>query len=296
MSKSSSSPRTHYEILGIERTADAKAIRQAYLRASLKHHPDKNPGDRAEEAKARFIEIGQAYDVLKDPVQRASYDSELRAGTWRKKPSSPQVYDNYRDAFDAHVAGLSEEELHAAMGAAALVASLVGSLVGARASRESSLLSTAGSLVGSMAASQTASNLVKSLHQQSVERVAYQEERRSAIARGEVPPDAPIQKNHWKDFMPKTSGSTKSSTGNTSKTTTNSEAPQTGNTDNSWSDKVNKAMDSVKQKAAAAAVSAAMASTMSNDGKNSVGTIFMSAVKAATEFHASTSQSKQSKW
>ena len=60
-----------------------------------------------------------------------------------------------------------------------------------------------------MAASQTASNLVKSLHQQSVERVAYQEERRSAIARGEVPPDAPIQKNHWKDFMPNTSGSTK---------------------------------------------------------------------------------------
>ena len=76
MNNSASFP-TYYDILGVDRTADAKAIRQAYLRASLKYHPDKNLS-HIEESKARFIDIGKAYDVLKDPVQRANYDEELR--------------------------------------------------------------------------------------------------------------------------------------------------------------------------------------------------------------------------
>jgi curved DNA-binding protein CbpA len=164
--------RTHYEVLGVDPSADLKTVRQAYLRASLQHHPDKNL-DNVEAAKAQFIVIGQAYDVLKDPTQRAQYDRELRAGTWRsKQPSTfqPPVYDNYRDAFDAHLAGMSQAELQAAMGAAAIVGSIVGSFIASRAtatttsrgsqSLGSSLLSTAGSLVGSVAASQAASSFV----------------------------------------------------------------------------------------------------------------------------------------
>ena len=50
---------THYDILGVARNADQVAIRKGYLRASLRCHPDKNPG-REEEAKAEFVEVGQA--------------------------------------------------------------------------------------------------------------------------------------------------------------------------------------------------------------------------------------------
>ncbi|EED94354.1 predicted protein, partial [Thalassiosira pseudonana CCMP1335] len=64
---------TYYDVLGIPRTADQKAIRQAYLRASLASHPDKNPGNE-EESKAKFIDVGEAYNTLKDATSRAKYD------------------------------------------------------------------------------------------------------------------------------------------------------------------------------------------------------------------------------
>ena len=291
---------TYYDILGVDCTADAKAIRQAYLRASLKYHPDKNL-NHVEESKARFIDIGKAYDVLKDPVQRATYDDELRRGTWQKRPATPTAgYDNYRDAFDAHVAGMSEAELQAAMGAAAIVGSLVGSLLTSRATRGSSLLSTAGSLVGSIAASQVASTLVKSLHEQSVERVAYQEERRAAVARGQVPTEIPYKHNHWKDFMDNVTSGT---TTNRETTSDNKEGFQENNSTNNWKVRMSNAVDSAKEKAAAAAVAAAMASVMSKNGTNSrtdddkwsMGAAIFSAAKAANTFQGSSSQSQPSR-
>ena len=48
----------YYDILGIDQTADAKAIRRAYLTLSLQYHPDKNLDD-IEVAKSKFIEIGR---------------------------------------------------------------------------------------------------------------------------------------------------------------------------------------------------------------------------------------------
>ncbi len=62
----------YYQILGVPRSADAKEIKRAYRSLAVKHHPDKNPGDkRAEE---RFKEINEAYEVLGDPTKRAKYD------------------------------------------------------------------------------------------------------------------------------------------------------------------------------------------------------------------------------
>ncbi len=64
--------RDYYEVLGVPRDADAKAVKSAYRRLAVQYHPDKNPGDVA--AEARFKEAAEAYAVLADPARRAQYD------------------------------------------------------------------------------------------------------------------------------------------------------------------------------------------------------------------------------
>lgn len=76
----------YYKILGVPRTADEKAIRQAFRRLARQHHPDVNPGDK--KAEQRFKEINEAYQVLNDAERRAKYDQvlELRehGGGWEE--------------------------------------------------------------------------------------------------------------------------------------------------------------------------------------------------------------------
>ncbi|MDQ2905706.1 MAG: DnaJ domain-containing protein [Chloroflexota bacterium] len=62
----------YYKILGVEKNADQKAIRQAYRKLARQHHPDVNPGDKAAEDK--FKEINEANEVLSDPEKRKKYD------------------------------------------------------------------------------------------------------------------------------------------------------------------------------------------------------------------------------
>jgi curved DNA-binding protein len=62
----------YYKILGVPRNADAKEIKRAYRSLAVKHHPDKNPGDKQSEE--RFKEINEAYEVLGDASKRAKYD------------------------------------------------------------------------------------------------------------------------------------------------------------------------------------------------------------------------------
>jgi molecular chaperone DnaJ len=64
--------RDFYEILGVAKGADEKALKSAYRNQAKKFHPDANPGDKTMEAK--FKEINEAYDVLKDPQKKAAYD------------------------------------------------------------------------------------------------------------------------------------------------------------------------------------------------------------------------------
>ena len=70
--------RDYYEILEITRSATEVEIKSAYRKLALQHHPDKNPGDAAAEEK--FKEAAEAYSILSDAQQRASYDRFGHAG------------------------------------------------------------------------------------------------------------------------------------------------------------------------------------------------------------------------
>ena len=62
----------YYQILGVSKSATADELKKSYRKLAMKHHPDKNPGDKAAEEK--FKEISHAYDVLSDEQKRAAYD------------------------------------------------------------------------------------------------------------------------------------------------------------------------------------------------------------------------------
>ncbi|MBN9481297.1 MAG: molecular chaperone DnaJ [Bordetella sp.] len=70
--------RDYYEILGVERTVEAAALKSAYRKLAMEHHPDRNGG--SEESVARFKEISEAYTVLSDDQKRAAYDRFGHAG------------------------------------------------------------------------------------------------------------------------------------------------------------------------------------------------------------------------
>jgi molecular chaperone DnaJ len=76
--------RDYYEVLGVPRDADEETLKKAYRKLAMKWHPDRNQGDK--NAEAKFKEVNEAYDVLKDPEKRAAYD---RFGHAAFEPGGP---------------------------------------------------------------------------------------------------------------------------------------------------------------------------------------------------------------
>src|SRR5687768_10706026 len=67
----------NYNILNIENTASAGEIKKAFKKLSLEYHPDKNINNK-EEAKRKFIQVANAYEILSDPVKKKEYDEDLQ--------------------------------------------------------------------------------------------------------------------------------------------------------------------------------------------------------------------------
>ena len=61
----------YYKVMGVARDATEAQIKQAYRRLARKYHPDVS---KEKDAEARFKELGEAYEVLKNPEKRAAYD------------------------------------------------------------------------------------------------------------------------------------------------------------------------------------------------------------------------------
>lgn len=92
--------RDYYEVLGVEKSADAEEIKRAYRRLAMKYHPDRNPGDA--EAEAKFKEAAEAYEVLADAQKRGIYDQYGREGL-KGAAGGPATHDfnrmNIEDIF-----------------------------------------------------------------------------------------------------------------------------------------------------------------------------------------------------
>ncbi|HSR11972.1 MAG TPA: DnaJ domain-containing protein [Thermodesulfobacteriota bacterium] len=89
----------YYEALGIPKNASAEEIKKAYRLLALKHHPDRNPGDKT--AEERFKSISEAYGVLIDPEKRRHYDFICRSplGGGARPDFRYSQEDIFRDIF-----------------------------------------------------------------------------------------------------------------------------------------------------------------------------------------------------
>jgi molecular chaperone DnaJ len=66
------SKRDYYEVLGVDKSADDAALKSAFRKLAMQHHPDRNPGNK--DAEIKFKELNEAYQVLSDPQKRQAYN------------------------------------------------------------------------------------------------------------------------------------------------------------------------------------------------------------------------------
>ena len=91
-----------YALLKVDKDVQAPQLKKAYYALARKVHPDKRPGD--EQAKADFLALKKAYDILSDPVRRRRYD---RTGSVEDDADFAAAYEHYRGI------PVSEEDIRA---------------------------------------------------------------------------------------------------------------------------------------------------------------------------------------
>jgi molecular chaperone DnaJ len=89
--------RDYYEILGIQKSATEDELKQAYRKLALKYHPDRNRGNP--EAEEKFKEATEAYEILRDPKKRASYDKYGHEGVAGFEGFGRGAYTDFSDIF-----------------------------------------------------------------------------------------------------------------------------------------------------------------------------------------------------
>ena len=99
--------RDYYEVLGVERNASEQAIKKAYRRLAMKHHPDRNPDDASSEEK--FKEASEAAEVLMDVEKRQAYDQVAAAVLARFSKMFLAIFSEVEVAAAAEVALVVEQ-------------------------------------------------------------------------------------------------------------------------------------------------------------------------------------------
>lgn len=91
-----------YSILGVDPAADAASIKTAYRQLAKENHPDLKPNDQV--AEARFKEINEAYETLKDPTKRSQYDAQRLSphsrANWSNRPEASYQSWNFTGDVD----------------------------------------------------------------------------------------------------------------------------------------------------------------------------------------------------
>lgn len=108
----------YYKTLGVKPEASADEIKRAYRKLARRYHPDVS---KEADAEARFKELGEAYEALKDPQKRAQYDQVRQGGWhqgqefrpppgwgqgWQSADDSQQQYSGFSDFFESLFGGL----------------------------------------------------------------------------------------------------------------------------------------------------------------------------------------------